>query len=369
MIQTAFLTLFIILLIWFPSIYPLLPSLKASHSPLMYLFPPFWFVGLGETMIGRVDSTFSVYGHIITVAFVLPFGLYLLSMPRFFRKFLKTKQTPRYSLKPSKIKAFFKKEFDNLILKNSLERGSFYFSLKTLNRCKKNKMHLLTFLIIPAILISIGLTILYLRFDASFFRTINIFLVALPLVLIFFLIWGMRMTITHAVHPPANWIFVLKSSRENNFFLTGVKKAFVFSMILPLLVSLFFIYLYLWNLPAATGHTFFCLACAILLMSLVFIHYPQIPFINPPPSNGRMYTFFFLTGFLGFSYLFSLLGLFLLKNPEYYILFYLSVALAFFLLKWIDYTAQGKLTFTYDKLLDRVMIHLEQDTPDKKSIH
>ena len=369
LIQTVFIAFFITTLIWFPTVYPLLSSLKKESSLLVYLFPPLWFVGWGETLMGRIDSTFWTYRYIIILAFALPVGLYLLSIPRFFRKHLKNRQIPRDILKPSKVKTFLKKEFDSLILRNSLERGIFYFSLKTLNRCRKQKMQLLTFVVLPAILIFITLTILYLKFEASFFKTINIYLIAVPLILIFFLVWGMRMTITHGVHPPANWIFILKNQNDNHSFLSGVRKAFTFSIILPLMIALFFVYLYLWNLPAAAGHTLYCLACFSLLMNLAFLHYSGLPFIDSTgKTNGKISGFAFFTGLLVFSYLFSRLGLFLLRNPEYYLLFYLALILVFFLLKWIDYYFHRKLVFSYNRILDRVMVHLEQDAPGKKII-
>lgn len=369
-IQTAFLALFISILIWFPGVYPLLDSLKRDTSLLVYLFPPFWFVGWGETLMGRSDSTFSVYGHIIMIAFAVPVGIYLLSIPRFFRKHHKTRQVPRTVLRPSKLKTFLKKGFDALILRNPLERGSFYFSLKTLNRSRKHKMQLLTFVIIPTILIFIALTFLYLKFESGFFKTVNIYLIAMPLILVFFLVCGIRMTITHVVHPPANWIFVLNPREESNFFLSGVKKAFAFSIVLPPMLAFFFIYLYLWDIGAAAGHTFYCLACASFLMNLVFIHYSGIPFIDSPKkSNGRLSGFAFLIGFLGFSYLFSALGLYLLKNPAYYILFYFSLILVFLILKWIDFYYHRRLVFTYNRVLDRVMVHLEGDTTGKKIPH
>ncbi len=363
-LQTTFLTLFISTLIWFPSIFPLLPSLKEESSSFVYLFPPLWFVGLGEILMGRNDSTFSVYIYIIIIAFTIPVGLYLLSIPGFFRKHLKTRQSPRKTLKPSKIKTALKKSFDSMILGNPLERGSFYFSLKTLNRSKKHKMHLLTFLVAPSILVFITLTILYLKFEAPYFKTINIYLIAVPLILIFFMVWGIRITITHVVNPAANWIFTLKPPKDSRHFLSGAKKAFTFSIILPLLMILLFIYFYLWGLLAAASHLFYCLACSLLLINLLFINYPYIPFISPPERkrrNHKVSGLTFLIGFFSFTYLFSVLGIYLIRNPEFYILFYLSVIMIFFLMKWIYYYYHGELIFTYNKVLDRVMVNLEFD--------
>ncbi|MCK4836114.1 MAG: hypothetical protein KAT17_05735, partial [Candidatus Aminicenantes bacterium] len=89
-----------------------------------------------------------------------------------------------------------------------------------------------------------------------------------------------------------------------------------------------------------------------------------IPFISPPERkrrNHKVSGLTFLIGFFSFTYLFSVLGIYLIRNPEFYILFYLSVIMIFFLMKWIYYYYHGELIFTYNKVLDRVMVNLEFD--------
>jgi hypothetical protein len=182
-IQTLLLMVFISLLIWFPTVYPLLSSLKEESSLFVYAFPPLWFVGIGEILMGSSDSVYTVYPHIILMAFTIPIGLYLLGMPMYFRKYLKTRTEAKPFFRTPRFKTLLKNGFNTLVLGPPPVRASYYFSLKTLNRCKKHKIHLLTFWIIPLSLIFVGLAVLYVKYEAGFFKTINLYLVAVPLIL------------------------------------------------------------------------------------------------------------------------------------------------------------------------------------------
>jgi hypothetical protein len=367
-IQTLLLMVFISLLIWFPTVYPLLSSLKEESSLFVYAFPPLWFVGIGEILMGSSDSVYSVYPHITLMTFTIPIGLYLLGMPMYFRKYLKTRTEAKPFFKIPRFKTLLKNGFNTLVLGLPPVRASFYFSIKTLNRCKKHKMHLLTFWIIPLSVIFVGLAVLYVKYEAGFFKTINLYLVAVPLILLFFLVWGIRTVITYPVNQEANWIFSLKPNTNHWLVARGLKRAFMFSIVFPLMGIMFFFYLYLWGFLPALGHVLFCTTITFLLISILFANYRKLPFISPrvnQKANHLILRSFLLASFLFFIYLFSRLGKYLIENPEYYFLFYLFISMVFFLMQWIRYYLQKELVFSYNPILERVMVGIHLDPPPK----
>jgi hypothetical protein len=368
-IQILFFILFISLLFWFPYMYPLLSSLKTESSVFIYAFPPMWFVGMGEYMLGRSDSVFSVYPSIILIAFSIPVGFYLLGMPRYFRRFLRTRIKTSRSVKLSGFKSMLKRNFNTLVLRQPAVRASYYFSRKTLNRCRKHKMHLLMYWIIPLSLIFVGLVALYVKYEATFLSTTNLFLISVPIILLFFLCWGIRTVITHPVSQKANWIFSLKSFQDPWQVTRGLKRAFIFSIVLPLMGTVFVVYFTLWGFLPALGHVTYCTTAAFLVINILFANYRKLPFVSPQQnhkSNHRIFKTFLLVLFVFFIYVFSWLGKFLIENPEFYILYYLSISILFFMLQWIQSYLQKELVFSYNPILERVIVRLQVDTSAKK---
>lgn len=368
-IQTLLFIIFISVLIWFPSVYPLLSSLKEESALFIYTFPAMWFVGVGECIMGSSDSVFIIYPYIIIMAFTVPIGFFLLGMPIYFRRFLKTRTDSINSVKLARFKSMLKKNFNTLVLKQPPVRASFYFSVKTLNRCRKHKMHLLTFWIIPLSLIFAGLVALYVKYEAAFLRSTNLFLISVPIILLFFLSWGIRTVITYPVNQKANWIFTLKPYPDPWQVTRGLKRAFIFSIVFPLMGVIFVIFFHMWGFFPALGHVMYCTTAAFLLINILFANYRKLPFISPrqdQKSKNRIFKPFILVLLLFFIYLFSCLGKHLIENPEFYILYYLSISILFFMLQWIQYYLQKELVFSYNPILERVMIQLRAENTTKQ---
>lgn len=364
-IQIVLLIIFISTLVWFPLSFPTLEALKSESFVFRFAFPPLWFVGLGENMAGNPKFYFLGFTQIILIAFTILIGCYLLLMPGNFRKFLKNRPEKKKNSREKKLKKFIQSQFNSKVLKNPLEICSFYYSSKTLNRSKKHKIYLLKFWIIPLILIFVAIFILYVKFETPFWRTINPYLISIPLFLIFFLVMGIRTVIAFPINPPASWIFHINSDHDNRYFISGLKKAFTFTVVIPAMVVFYLIYYYLWGFIPAINHTLFLLVTSMLLLHLVFSNSSKIPFVNldknPEQHQKILWPFIFLGAFL-FTYCFTKLGIFLIENPPYYILYYLAVSAFYFLTRWIHYYHFRELIFTYHPALEQVIVRLELDS-------
>jgi hypothetical protein len=370
-IQIILLAVFISAMVWFPFIYPILNTLKSRPNFFKFIFPPLWFIGFGEKIAGNHDSMFSGFTYMIVMAFTILIGLYLLTMPGNYRKFLRKRPEKKKFSKEKKIKKFFQSALDLKFLKNSLEKCSFYFSLKTLNRCKTHKILLLKFWIVPLMVIFVVMTILYVKFETSFFKTINLYLVSSPLFLIFFLVMGIRTVIAYPVNQAADWIFQINSDPDKRHFVNGLKKAFTLTIIIPVVFGFYLIYSYLWGFTPAANHTLFTLVTSMLLLYMVFLNSARIPFISIYKNSLKFHRImwpFIFTGALLFSYFFSKLGIFLIRNPEYYILYYSAVSAIYFLSKWIHYYHFRELIFTYNTVLEKVIVGLDLDPKKQKII-
>lgn len=370
-IQVVLLIIFISTMVWFPLTFPILNAMKSKSVFYKFSFPPIWFVGFGEKIAGNQELQFSGFTHIILIAFTVLIGLYLLSMPGNYRKFLKSRLEKKKIIRDKKIKKFLRSGFNTKILKNPLETSSFYFTSKTLNRSKKHKLHLLKFWIIPLILIFIIMSILYVKFEVSLFKTINLYLISIPLFLLFFLVLGIRIVISFPVNPAASWIFQINNHQDNRNFASGLKKAFIFTIIIPIIFGSYLFYSYLWGFGPSVNHTLFTLVTSLLLLHLVFINSTKIPFVNFHKNSNHPHRIQWPLIFIGafiFTYSFSKLGIFLIKNPEYYTLYYVILLAIYFLTKWIHSYYFKELVFTYNTALQKVIVGLDPDAQKRKLI-
>jgi hypothetical protein len=89
MIGLVFLmSFFLFELIDISQIFPSLSALKQSNSSFLYLFPPMWFVGLYETLLGNTDPLFRILAKWAVPAIILPLmGFFLISAAGY-RKYL-----------------------------------------------------------------------------------------------------------------------------------------------------------------------------------------------------------------------------------------------------------------------------------------
>src|ERR1019366_5462555 len=102
-------------------------------------------------------------------------------------------------------------------------------------------------------------------------------LLAIPLIVSFFLLSGMRVIFTIPVELRANWVFQFAEDESRAQFLQGAKKA----MIVPvsmILAALFPIFSALWGWRPAFMNLIFSMVMSLILLELLFLNFRKIPF-------------------------------------------------------------------------------------------
>lgn len=352
--QVLMLVGFISVFVWFPRVYVQLPYLKLKSSSFMYYFPPLWFTGMYEKMLGNKEFIFTSHFYIALLALVVPAVFYLLSSPITFKRLLNDSQGNGKTSQFFKIFAFVKQGFNAIFLGNPIQRGMFYFILHTLKRNRFHKLQMAMYMAIPVSYILTRLIFTYSKTGASSFQIPGAFLISIPLLLYFFLVVGIRMVVRHPIMLNANWVFQITEDADKKHYIKGLKKALFFSAGLPLLILLFTFYLYCWGWQLATYHSLYTAAIYFLLTEVFFCTYKKIPFAgayDPGKPNLKLYGVLYLAGFIQYIVTFSNLGLIFLSKPENYIIFF-AVILGFkMLLVWKRYEMYKKddFRFVYDE--------------------
>ena len=363
-VQAFLLMGFISVFAWFPRVYSLIGQFKGEASSFMFYFPPMWFVGLYEQMVGNYDFVFKPLYYIAGIAVVLLCDIYLAGIPLSLRRFSNASVVSGRASKFRKTAMKGKEKFDSLFLENPLEKAIFYFSLATLNRSRRHRLQLVVSLTLPLAFIATELTVLALTKGWIYFKEVEFFLVAIPSVFYVFLVVGFRVAVLHPIAEEANWIFRITELGSPIYYLRGLKKAFFLMGILPLFFVLFFFYFFCWGFLPALYHSLFAIGAVLLLVESFFMDYSKMPFASgyvPGKANIKAFWFLYTAGFAGFVYLFSKLGIFLLRNPLYYMFYYLAVFALLWLSKQYRRRKLKEFHFVFDEEPEPAMLGLGLD--------
>jgi len=289
-----------------PDIFAWLGRVLKSRSRLSLLFPPLWFTGLYERLLGNRDPAFG-FGAAIAIAslLVLPplyFGAMALSYRRYLHKSTEevAQRDPLGSLKSAASRAF-----QVVALRNSTQRAVYYFIVRTLRTSATHRVKIAGYFAL-----GVGLSMIFVFNSGVSLRSLssqNLNVLGVPLILSFFLLVSLRIAVNTPLNAEANWIFRMTEVESPRHYFVGMKKALIIRMLLPLFVLLFFAYSYPWGWKRAALHTAFGFGSALVLLEVLFWKYSKIPFsCISMPGQAKVHLYW---AFYGLGYLFYTRGL------------------------------------------------------------
>lgn len=324
LIQSLLLMGFISVFIWFPYLAPSLERFRDTYDSFIYFFPPLWFIGFYEQLIGNTDLVFKE--QMITAALVVTVlvDLYLLCIPLAYKRFAREAPANGNHRGLPAIWGRIKKRFDRLLLPHPIQRAMFYFSLAGIRRSRRHKLQLSAAIALPVSFIITELILISITKGAGVLRQVQPLTASTPFVIILFMLTGFRTVVNLPVTEDANWLFHTVGQYKSPHYLRGVLKVFYVFGILPMSLLLFGFYMFLWGWPAALMHTLFSTAAACMALEAAFFNYNRVPFVSTyVPGKARLKDFWFLylAGFALFIGGFTYLSLECMKHPLYYLLF------------------------------------------------
>ncbi len=337
------------------------PLLKENNSLFLYLFPPMWFTGLYETLLGNNDPMFSALSIFAAVALIItPLAFYLTGVLGYRRYIIKMQEAKKRTAHFVRLKNFLLNLFNSIFLRNHIQRAVFYFFGKTLRRSNFHKIGIASYVatsvaVILIILISGAISIQSLS-------DVNKTLLSIPLVLSFFLLIGTRTIVNIPSANKANWVFKLTEGTDKKNYFSGLKKGIFFFMLLPLFAVLFLFYFFLWGWPLAFYHCLFGMIVSLLLMEVLFINYRKIPFVcSYLPGKAKLHLswIIYIISFLIYAFLMSFIEYKILNSPLSLFIFYGVVLLIIVVLKVSqNHFIYKKLEILYEEKPEPAMVTL-----------
>ena len=254
-----------------------LESLKESGDPFLFRFPPMWFVGLYEVLLGTRDAVFEAGARTAGLALVLALVAFVGSGVLSYRRHvLKTLEERKARPALFGLREGWRNLLAASVLRTSEERAVYGFFSDTLKSNQAHRTSFVNYLAAGAA----GILLLVTAYRESF-RTLtpaNGFLLILPLLLAFTIIAGIRVLVDRPVALEANWIFRLTETAKTSRYASGLRKAVFLKFLVPLFIGVLAVHAVLWDFRAAFVHAAFGLIVSFLALQAAFYRYRKIPF-------------------------------------------------------------------------------------------
>ena len=192
----------LLLLFLLPIFSVLVPAWQRAPGPGLYWFPPLWFVGLYQTLLGSGDALFHSLAKVAMMALgvvtlVCAAG-YALNYKRHMQRALEAVEA--HPAGPSWLAGVVRWVLNRLVLRKPLERATFFFVVNTLARSAKHRLYLATYAGVGFALAAFGILEVLMRTRRRDFIAVltqpHEALLAIPLIMSFFLLSGLRIVFT-----------------------------------------------------------------------------------------------------------------------------------------------------------------------------
>jgi hypothetical protein len=336
-------------------------EMRERNATFLYAFPPMWFVGVYEVLLGHRDPFFEVLANFAVLALVATIlAFFITSRISYYRHLKRSLEVKRGILHLKKTRQVLSGIFNGIFLRNSSQRAIFYFFGQTLSRSTLHKVRLFGYMSVSS-----GLVLILLASAKTGLRQGPVFsktLLAIPLILSFFLLLAIRVLAGIPSSLEANWVFRITEQEQRRHYFAGFRKGLFFYALLPLFLALFVFYFYLWGWKAALLHCLYGLIASWLLLEILFFKYHKIPFASTyVPGKAKIHLFWlvYVIAFLGYILTFSSLERVLFLRPRSFYFFYAIMGLIFLGLKvYRDYFLTEKTAIVYDEEPEPVMVSL-----------
>jgi hypothetical protein len=293
--------------------------IEQPDSPVRFL-PPVWFLGLCQLLRGRASPSLAINGHTALIAsavvVVIAFATYALSYGRCFRRIPETSESsPSNSATHG---SWIFRALDRTILTSPFQRAGYRFVMKTLLRSEQHGLVLGGFFGLGIVTAS---QFLFVAFSGKHLEAGSLpsaEVLAVPLILSYCIILGVRFVFDIPTDIRANWVFRLSLDKTGHECVPLARKVmltfvlpWVFAIALPL-------YAYLWGWRVGLLQTVVVTIWSLLLTEILLLRFRKVPFTcSYPPfrDSAIVLVLSYVLGFFVFVVLTSNLEHWALIDP------------------------------------------------------
>jgi hypothetical protein len=312
-IQMASMTLLVTVLLITPGISGNVRLLVESKSPVLDYIPLFWFLGIYEvlnpegTLIPGSSTWALTAVEAMAVVGVIFLLTYTIGYWRHTKRILEGIESHVFA--PAWYQRVTAWALNWCVLRHPFQRASFHFIGKVFARSSKHRLFVAMY---SGIGLALTISSLFaLRRDSTFFITISRpGLLEAPLILLFFVVSGLRATFNIPYELNANWMFQIVNRYDAAEYLKAARKWVLVRGIIPLFIFLAPLEFAFLKPAEAYFNLAFGFAIAVVLLELFFFNFNKVPFTCsylPAKSHLAFLAGAYLYGFTIYTY--SMAGL------------------------------------------------------------
>jgi hypothetical protein len=331
-VQTLLMAVLVMLLFLTPLLGFRIQALARVHSPWLERFPPFWFIGLYESLRPATKSLeVRALGEVAVYAMWIAAAVFVLTfLPGYRGHARRVLEAPAPGAAgPGRLRAAAGAILRRMLLRDPVQRALFGFISITITRSMKHRLFLATYGGFGA-----AMAVLELGPGPGAHGSL-----ALPLMLSFILVSGLRAAFNFPSELRANWGFQLTETAGLGPYLAATRKWIFACALAPLFTVMFALDLG-WHAPlSALYHAAYGLAFSLLLVEILFFGFRKAPFTCahfPGKVNLTGLAVVYIFGFTAYSGWMAALEARLERYPAAALAFVAAVGAAALATAWLD---------------------------------
>jgi hypothetical protein len=292
------------------------------------LLPPVWFLGIGQTLWGNGHNPFfAAMTRSALLALGISLAVAVLSYALSFRRsFIRLPETAEVGPLPrSQFHLLASNLFDRIILRDPPQRACFHFITRTLLRSEAHLQIASAFVAMGLVVSAQPVASAFHANAAAMLRNPSEDIFAIPFILSFCIVVGIRLAFEVPSDLRANWVFALWIDPNTLQTRPIARKVLLTFSLAPLVPICFVLSAIFWGFGVALLHTAIFAACTIAFVELLLLRFRKIPFTcSYPPFQSHSALIFvaYLFGFAVFTSYLPELELWSLADPWRAILFF-----------------------------------------------
>jgi hypothetical protein len=267
-VQTLLMAALVMLLFLTPLLGFRIQGLVASESPWLHRFPPFWFIGYYEWLRPATKSDLRDLGPFAIQATIFACAVFLITfLPGYRGHARRALESPAPGAAgPGSLRLAARAILRRTLLRHPVEHAVFQFISATITRSLKHRLFLATYG-------GFGAAMAVMELGSGTQGSL-----ALPLMLSFILVSGLRAAFNFPAELRANWSFQISETAGLRPYLSATRKWIFVCALVPLMLVMLLVDLR-WQSPTASlFHAAYGLVLSMLLVEILFFGFRKAPF-------------------------------------------------------------------------------------------
>ena len=298
-----------------------LTQLSVANAHRVAIFPPVSFLGLLRTVWGKADPFVASMTRAAAASIAVAFFMALLGYAISFRRsFMRIPETPDTGPMP-RVPFLFSPlaPLREAVLRTTSQRACYHFVARTLLRNDGHLQVLSGFLALGLVAAAAVLSSAPNLHSLATGHTPSVEFLAVPFILSYCVIVGIRLAFETPADLPANWVFQFWLDRERHEARPIARRVLLLFSMSWLAPACFLVTLVFWGLTAALLHTVILILCTFALVEVLLLKFRKIPFTCPYPSfksHSGLIVVAYLFGYVFFTYCLPQMENWALSDPS-----------------------------------------------------